>query len=616
MIRRRALLLCLQALIAAQLTFGASLAHPAPAVAAGPAASASAAASTNPAGGAAGAAAACALTSSTGGGLLSACAGAASYADFAAGLTAALSDLQADANTGSLTIRSDPAGATVALNGIEAGLTPLDVAVPPGVYLVRITKAGFVPFSHVVQVAAGVPTNVPAPLEALDGGNEGSFNWVRPNTMISLLGGNGFANGDVGITGYVRDKDGADYISFSNSKVVEIKFDQPTEVENINGWLKSDHTTVSTVGVARSSDDGLTWTLIQSWTGSFISREWTSARFDDAQWLSGKPGDLKSRWVRAYYHQRKIEEWSIWAMVPRPEGGVAVYATKITWDQPQELLKVWDGLGGGYNGTTYCREDDTDPLCYQRPNPGRYMTSLVAPYTGPSLVEAGSGPYKTVTSTSAISRYGMSQLDLATYNQVRTAATTVLNTRDGGETANDLAPLCCGVTCQGSYKDADYFLARDGGSGDVKGYIYVPARGRRRSWRPPTPWRPARPRALSGRRSSGSGRTGLSTSLITIAGGCTCWRRAFRSSWGVSPPPSGAGSWAPLPRHSTTSRRPSTAAATCRRHSGWGRWPPPRPPSATSRSTTSTSRARRSPTTPLRCSRRRIAPPATRPAPG
>ncbi len=480
MIRRRALLLCLQALIAAQLTFGASLARPAPAAAAGPAASASAAASTNPAGGAAGAAgaaAACALTSSAGGGLLSACAGAASYADFAAGLTAALGDLQADANTGSLTIRSDPAGATVALNGIEAGITPLDVAVPPGVYLVRITKAGFVPFSHVVQVAAGVPTNVPAPLEALDGGNEGSFNWVRPNTIIGLLGGNGFANGDFVITGYVRDKDGADYISFANSKVVEITFAEPTEFDNINGWLKSDHTTVSTVGVARSSDDGLTWTLIKSWTGSFTSREWTSARFDDAQWLSGKPGDLKSRWVRAYYHQRKIEEWSIWAMVPRPEGGVAVYATKITWDQPQELLRVWDGLGGGYNGTTYCREDDTDPLCYQRPNPGRYMTSLVAPYTGPSLVEAGSGPYKTVTSTSAISRYGMSQLDLATYNQVRTVATTVLNTRDGGETANDLAPLCCGVTYQGSYKDADYFLARDGGSGDVKGYIYVARKG-------------------------------------------------------------------------------------------------------------------------------------------
>ncbi len=477
--RKRLLPALVQLLLAVQMATGSSLLQTAPAQAA----QAPAAATPSPAlqaptptpapvaGGG------CTVDPSPGNGaLLTTCPDAASYAAFTTGLQVAMDALKDGSATGRLTVTSDPAGASVSLNGVDSGLTPLDIAVPPGVYLVRIAKDGYVPFSHVAQVADGVPTTVAKPLDPADTGNSGSFNWVRPEQIINLLGSGGYPDGSFDITGYVRDKDGADYVSFANSKVVEISFDEPTEFDHSRGWQKSDRGLVTTVGVARSRDDGATWIVLKSWTGSYTAREWTSAAFDDSQWATGDPGTIKSRWIRAYYYSRKSEEWFVWAMVPKPEGGVAVYATKSTFDQPQELKTVWDSLPT-YNANGYCRADDTDRLCLMAPHQGRYMTSLVPPYTGPSLVENGSGPYKTVASASAISRYGVSPLDLATYNQVHTVETTVVNTSDGGETSIRVEPFCCGATYQGSYKDADYFLSMEDSARGTKGFIYVARNG-------------------------------------------------------------------------------------------------------------------------------------------
>ncbi len=463
--RRRLALVGLQFLLAGQLALSGSLPQPAPVAAASPAASP--AATTTGASGQA-----CTVASGASGGLLSVCADAASYADFAAGLRVAMDGLRGAAATGSLSVKSDPAGATVSINGVDAGSTPVDIAVPAGVYLVRIAKDGFVPFSHVAQVTAGVPTNVTKSLDSAAAGNSGSFNWIRPEMLISLLGGNGFADGSFDVTGYVRDKDGADYVSFANSKSVTLKFNEPTEISAASKWLQSDTKAVTTTGVARSTDDGQTWTLIKSWTGSYTGRTWTSARFNDSQWSAGKPGTVTKHWIRAYYYEYRTEGYSIWAMVPKPGGGVAVYVTKSSFHQPQEMMLIWDNLT-----TTYCREDDKDlQNCLGRQHPGRYLSSLVTDVSG-------GGPARKISSREAISRYGVSETDLATYNAVRESVTTVLDTRTGGDVTVPFTALG-NTSYQGSYKEADYFLAVNGANVSLpgsnasrEGYISVARNG-------------------------------------------------------------------------------------------------------------------------------------------
>ena len=69
------------------------------------------------------------------------------------------------ATTGSLLVESVPAGATVALNGKTAGVTPLTVdGLTPGEYRVTLTLAGFAEVATTVRVVAGERTRAAARL--------------------------------------------------------------------------------------------------------------------------------------------------------------------------------------------------------------------------------------------------------------------------------------------------------------------------------------------------------------------------------------------------------------------------------------------------------------------
>lgn len=402
----------------------------------------------------------CTVTAGAAGGILSACSDATSYADFAAELDAGMDNLRGASSTSHLTVAADQAGAEVSLNGLPGGVTPLDATLPAGTYLVRITKDGYVPFSKTLTIGADAPGSVSATLEPT-GGSAGSFEWVYPDPIIA--GASGFPDGNFDITGYVRDKDGVDYVSFFNAHSVEITFQEPTEIRASAEWLQKDHDAISTVGVAKSTDNGRTWTVIKTWTGSWTARTWTSDKFTDSQWSAGNPGLIKVHTIRAYYHEDTKEEYVVSAMVPRSDGGVAVYVTKLGFHQPQELMLIWDDLPADY-----CREDDKDlQNCLGRSHPARYINDLV--------VDVGSdGKYRKRQSSEAITRYGAGPDDFATYNLVRESTTTVLSTRSGGESQLGAANR---LPYQGSYKDADYFLAIQPDCCATDGNIWVSRNG-------------------------------------------------------------------------------------------------------------------------------------------
>ena len=120
----------------------------------------------------------CTLSISSGGGTLSACPDADTYDDFAADLGVAFDGLRGQGATSGLSVSSTPDGASVLLNGLPAGLTPLETSVAAGSYLVRLERDGFAPYSTTVNVAADRPGNVTATLEPVTT-NLGSFNWLR-----------------------------------------------------------------------------------------------------------------------------------------------------------------------------------------------------------------------------------------------------------------------------------------------------------------------------------------------------------------------------------------------------------------------------------------------------
>ena len=180
---RRVLLLAAQFVLAVGGLLGTALPHPVPVAAAW-----------MPGGAAvepvlaAGAGGGCTLTAGAGGGILSACPDAEAYADFAASLQVAFESARGAASTSRLTVASSSPGATVLVNGLQAGLTPLDVTLPAGSYLVRVAKDGFVPVTRTVTISADAPGAVSATLEPT-GGAQGSFEWVRAQTLIALAGG-------------------------------------------------------------------------------------------------------------------------------------------------------------------------------------------------------------------------------------------------------------------------------------------------------------------------------------------------------------------------------------------------------------------------------------------
>src|SRR5262245_51028808 len=82
----------------------------------------------------------CQVTATAGGGVLSACPGAETLDDFTGALQIGFEGLRGKDATSSLSVTSTPAGATVLLNGLASGTTPLESTVPAGTYLVRIEK--------------------------------------------------------------------------------------------------------------------------------------------------------------------------------------------------------------------------------------------------------------------------------------------------------------------------------------------------------------------------------------------------------------------------------------------------------------------------------------------
>ncbi|MBI5498238.1 MAG: PEGA domain-containing protein [Deltaproteobacteria bacterium] len=68
--------------------------------------------------------------------------------------------------SGKLSVQSDPAGATVEVNGRPAGTTPADVGtLPPGPNLVRISLAGHTTQQTTVEIVAGESRSVHVPLQ-------------------------------------------------------------------------------------------------------------------------------------------------------------------------------------------------------------------------------------------------------------------------------------------------------------------------------------------------------------------------------------------------------------------------------------------------------------------
>jgi hypothetical protein len=411
------------------------------------------------------AAGACQVTQgAAGAGTVSACPEAESYADVADAMHVALDQARGAQATSPLSITSTPDGAKVLLNGLESGRTPLQTAVRAGSYLVRITKDGFQPFSTTVTVSPSHPGAVSARLQAE--GGAGSYEWVRPETLIALAGG--FPEGSFDITGYVRDKDGADYVSFQNSKEVVVTFEKPTEIHPDRQWLKSEQKTISMVGVARSTDDGRTWSLVKTWSGSYSARTWTSERFTDSIWLQGDPGPLKEHWMRAYYHEWQSEQYIVSSLVPRPEGGIAIYATRLVTHQPQEVMATWDNVP-----SDYCRPDDPEMEdCHRfKDLPGRYLATLHGPFTRSLTTDLGfTGTFRSGPTSDVVSRWGLNTTDLATYNLVREQTTTALETKTGAEPT--IAGFA-GLTYQGSHETDDYFLSIVRDCCTTDGSVYV-----------------------------------------------------------------------------------------------------------------------------------------------
>jgi hypothetical protein len=414
------------------------------------------------------AAGACQVATGSGGGVVSSCPDAASYAEFVDGLDVAFDDLSAQGNTSALSITSEPAGADVSLNGTPVGTTPLEAKVRAGSYVLRITKDGYQPYSRSVTASAARPALLSATLQAAGGGT-GSFEWVRAEQLLAVLGADGFPDGTLDIAGFVTDKDGNDYISFYNtSKAMRLQMPGPEEACpgiigdpqpcNFQSFQEFVDSTVTVGAVAQSQDSGRTWRLLKSWRSRVQSRAWTSPRFIDSQWSHGDPGGIKEHWIHAYYRAWESESFSITALVPRPEGGINVTVQHNLVQQPQSVELYYDNLP-----STYCRTDDLpngpDPerkKCHGFEgiiSPGRYIGTVAV-----DLPRELNLPIKSAGTDEARARYGFGETDFTTFNLVRKTTEVTFNTATLAQREVDPAAWL-GVKYQASFDGTDYWFA-------------------------------------------------------------------------------------------------------------------------------------------------------------
>ncbi len=66
--------------------------------------------------------------------------------------------------TGTLSVRSDPKVADVAVNGVSRGVTPLQLELPPGTYAVRVAGNRYTPVDRTIQIQTGQTSSIDARL--------------------------------------------------------------------------------------------------------------------------------------------------------------------------------------------------------------------------------------------------------------------------------------------------------------------------------------------------------------------------------------------------------------------------------------------------------------------
>lgn len=430
MIRRRLVAVLLQLLIATPAAIGTGLTAPAaqPARAAGE----------------------CQVDTGVDGGLLSTCPDADTFDEFSAGISGGLDAARSENATGSLSVTSEPAGAEVTLDGLPVGVTPVDRAVPVGSHLVRLSLAGYAPYSTTAMVAKGGPTPVAATLVPM-GGDVGSFEWVRAASLIGQAGG--YPNGGFEITHFLRDRDGAWWIAFINEETQWFESEEPDGAPFYTGIQTKAQHDLRVSGVARSTDAGSTWSVVQSWHDSFSVRGKTSREFKDSQWdpvANGFPESFKNHVLKAYYTERFVEEYIVTDLVPRADGGVSIVLWANRSHIPQELEGVWDNAGS-------------------QNFPGEFM--------GDTVTKLADDPtYESVTSDEAQDRWGMSREDLATYWWQDAEYGQKIVNADGTEfpiAVSGLPDPHTDVDYQGSHDGVDYFLSYDYTGSDIGPHGYV-----------------------------------------------------------------------------------------------------------------------------------------------
>jgi hypothetical protein len=304
----------------------------------------------------------CGIAVTSTGGLLSSCPDVTDLEDLEARLPHTLDALRDASRTSPLTVRSDPPGATVTLNGATLGITPYQGTIRPGSYLVRIEKEGYAPFSHVITVVADQPTTVEKTLDLV--GGRGTSQPVPGSTLLGLLGPDVVEDGELYVQQLVRDRDGRYFIAFTNN--VERHFPKPDidkvwpDIgDNYIGTYGSDLYYPRTQAVAVSADDGRSWSLVAKWVDHDTWTLSASKPFDDVDWNKGTPNppnhtEVKQHWVRIAYEAHTTERYRVEAIIPRLDGGVTIHVWRSTRDQ-REVQGMYDNLPA-----SWCRADDPD----------------------------------------------------------------------------------------------------------------------------------------------------------------------------------------------------------------------------------------------------------------
>jgi hypothetical protein len=98
---------------------------------------------------------------------------------------------QPEPGSASVTVVSEPAGATVYLDGLAQGATPLEVRTPPGDHRVRVEKDGYLENSRVVSVGSGQSRSVAVKLTP----DSGRLYTTTTTTQVERRGGGGGGGG-------------------------------------------------------------------------------------------------------------------------------------------------------------------------------------------------------------------------------------------------------------------------------------------------------------------------------------------------------------------------------------------------------------------------------------